>query len=261
LSEITIRRYQTISGIDLFVKHLRDMLQKESLAENTIIIFTSDHGIMEGEFGLGGKALNYEACLKIPFILYNPADAAKFSGKVYPQLIQTIDIAPTILEYAGVKIPETMRGKSLQNILSGKSWRKNVFCENLWSTPFGNPRIESVRDERWKYIRYFRNEFDCAGIKGNPYSITKTDAALYEHFLQSSINGEQPVYEELFDLRSDPDETTNLASDEKYGRILRHLRNECRNSVKLARRKGADNEPYTNDLIQLYKNEASTERE
>lgn len=254
LKEITLRRYQTITGIDQFVGKVRELLREKGYDKNTVVVFTSDNGIMEGEYGLGGKALNYEGCVKIPFILYDPGLTQKFKGQKITEFIQTIDIAPTFLKYAGINIPKSMKGKPLQSLIFGKdeSWRSAVFCENLWSTVFGNPRIESVREGKLKYIRYFKNEFNCLKNEQNPYAISKKDALVYTSFLTSTIKGEQPVFEELFDLDSDPLETINLADSPDKQKNISKLRKLCQELVTKAYGDGPKVVPYTNDLIQKW---------
>ncbi|MCC5931422.1 MAG: sulfatase-like hydrolase/transferase [Cyclobacteriaceae bacterium] len=252
LKEITIRRYQTITGIDQFVGKVRELLRANGFDKNTIIVFTSDHGIMLGEFGLGGKALNYEACVKVPFILFDPSLRRNQKGQVIDKLIQTIDIAPTLLKYGGVDIPESMKGKPLQLLINDRNanWRSTIFCENLWSTAFGNPRIESIREGKWKYIRYFKNDYSCSNIDGNPYAIYPEDAIAYSKFLTSSIEGESPVYEELFDLEIDPQETQNLIFDPEKQEVIKKLRISCQQMVVSAYGDGPKVEPYTYDIIQ-----------
>ena len=239
LTERLVRKTQTITGIDRFVGAIRKTLEQLDEAENTIIVFTSDHGMMRGEFGLGGKALNYESCLKVPLIIYDPRVPAAQRGRRSMALTESVDIAPTLLDYAGANALETMQGLSLRPLVEGRSTdlRNSSFAENLWSTYFGNPRIESVRTKAWKYIRYFKNDrtqFANVTTK-TPYVVTPSQADHYAQWLTSSIKGEQPVYEELFHLASDPKETTNLADRPAYIAKLAELRAECQRLVTLAK--------------------------
>ncbi len=253
LREIKIRRYQTISGIDQLVGQLREILRQEGLEDNTILIFTSDHGIMEGEWGLGGKALCYEACLKVPFIVFDPRQPASLRGRREAAFVQTLDIAPSLLQWAEVPLPETMQGRALQPLLAGDTtgWRKVVFGENLWSTWFGNPRIESVRFGKWKYIRYFENDFGPPPRNQNPYAISPVLAERYQQFLRASIAGEPPVFEELFNLEVDPLEEQNLAGDTLFEKPLNQLRQFCQQEVEAAAGRPLV-EPYTIDLIRQW---------
>ncbi len=237
--ELILRETQTITGIDQFVGAIRDTLARLGEADNTIIIFTSDHGLMHGEFGLGGKALNYETCLRVPLIIYDPRVPADQRGRRSMALTESVDIAPTLLDYAQAEPPHTVQGHSLRPLVEGtaETVRDSSFAENLWSTYFGNPRIESVRTSDWKYIRYFENDrgLFASVTKETLYRVTPSQADAYNDWLTSSIRGEQPVYEELFHLASDPRESTNLADRIAYATKLAELRAECQRLVTMAK--------------------------
>lgn len=239
LRERYVREYQTITGIDRMVGALRDRLAALGLAGNTVIVFASDHGIMHGEFGLGGKALNYEPCLRIPLIVMDPRLPSGRRGRRASELVMSIDVAPTLLALADVAVPDSVQGRSLVPLLRGEpvAWRDAAFAENLWSNAFGNPRCESVRTRRWKYIRYFQNDRSLFGEAKGPGAgrVTPEQAAAYARWLSASILGEEPVYEELFDLDRDPDEATNLAADPAHATDLDRLRTEARRLVREAR--------------------------
>ena len=116
-----------------------------------------------------------------------------------------------------------MQGSSLKPIMQGdnKNWRKDFFCENMFMGQ-NYPRVEGVRSTEWKYIRYF-------------------DKAKDQHHILSliaSIQGEKPVYEELYHLTNDPGETKNLATDKKFRSTLEHFRLRC---DKLLREAKGDN--------------------
>lgn len=226
LQEQRVRRYQLITGIDQFVGSLREQLQRLQLADNTVIIFTSDHGIMLGEHGLGGKALNYDPCLRVPMIVHDPRLPAERRGKRLEELVMSVDVAPTILDLAGAAIPAAMQGRSLLPIVRGEAvaWRRYAFAENLWSTRWGNPRIESLQDQRWKYIRYFATDRSLFDETDRPYRVTPAEADAYEHWLTASLQGLQPDHEELFDLQADPQETINLVDDTTHQTKATELR-------------------------------------
>ena len=100
-------------------------------------------------------------------------------------------------------------------LIDGKdvAWREDVFCENLF-TDQGYPRMEAVRGAQWKYIRYFSREKDRK-----------------RYLPDESINGEQPIFEELFDLQSDPKEQVNLANHSEHKAVLDHYRSRCQKLV------------------------------
>lgn len=224
LKERYIRQLQAMTGIDQLVGELRSRLEDLGIAEKTVIVFTSDHGLFMGQFGLGGKALCYEQVTHVPMIIYHPALAPKKRPAKSDALVQTIDIAPTLLSLAGIPIPRAMQGKDLSGILKGeeKAVRAFLFTENLWSTKFGNPRCESIQDLEWKYIRYYKNENPSAlniiqaakelklPLNKLLYQVNDQDIALYRSFVEAPFRGEKAVYEELFNLKQDPKETTNV---------------------------------------------------
>lgn len=247
-----VRQLQAMTGIDRLVGRLCKTLKEQKLDENTIIVFTSDHGLFMGQFGLGGKALCYEVTTHVPLIIYNPTSKKSARGKKSDALVQSIDIAPTLLSMAGISAPTSYQGRDLTNILSGTeaSVRSYLYTENLWSTHFGNPRCESVQNKEWKYIRYYKNENLSARkiIKtaqemditpaGMLYKVHDSDIAIYRDYVEGPLQGEATVYEELFNLRMDPDETTNLANDALYVTKLVEMRTVWKKEIQYARGKG-----------------------
>lgn len=250
--ERLIRQYQAMTGIDRMVGSLLKKLTNEGLDDNTVIIFLSDHGLFMGEFGIGGKALCYEKTTHVPLMIYNPIAKNLKSGLRSNGLAQSIDIAPTILKTAGIDIPDSYQGVDLTFHLQdqSRSIREFLFTENLWSTQFGNPRCEAVQDKRWKYIRYYQNNtFSSSkkiatalelGINVNHilYRTHDLDIAVYRDYIESPLNWEKVVYEELYDLQSDPLETTNLIDQINYQDELNRMKKAWFLQLKNARGKG-----------------------
>jgi arylsulfatase A-like enzyme len=222
MREREIRTMQTVSGIDKLVGKLIARLEAQGVADNTVIVFTSDHGLMHGEHGLGGKTLLYEPSVSIPFFVYDPR-TAETRAPESDALVALADIAPTLLELAGVSTPAEMQGESLTPLLRGEAadWRDAIFLENNMTIQ-NYPRMEGVRTQRWKYIRYFDKEKDQE----------------YADMLVASINGEEPVYEELYDLSNDPTESHNLVADPAHAETLERLRAQNARLVKELRGDG-----------------------
>ena len=210
-----IKMARAVTGIDLFVGNLRKQLSEMKLADNTILVFISDHGLLLGEHGLGGKTFLYEESIHVPLIVYSPFFGKGVRGDVIDKLVVGQDVPATILELCGLSVPDTYQGKSLVPLIDGKdvAWREDVFCENLF-TDQGYPRMEAVRGAQWKYIRYFSREKDRK-----------------RYLPDESINGEQPIFEELFDLQSDPKEQVNLANHSEHKAVLDHYRSRCQKLV------------------------------
>jgi arylsulfatase A-like enzyme len=213
LREQRVRIAQTVSGIDRVVGEIHAQLEASGLAGNTIIIYSSDNGILHGEHGYGGKCLLYEPSIRVPLIIYDPRLPADRRGIVLPQLVGSPDVAPTILEMCGVKPPDTMQGQSLLPLLKGEDvkWRQDIFCENMLQLQ-DYPLMQSVRSAEWKYIRYWPN---------------RPDSPDYRELLNMGLKGEAPAYEELFDLKSDPLEQHNLAANPEYAGRLTEMRRRC----------------------------------
>jgi arylsulfatase A-like enzyme len=178
-----------IAGVDENVGRLLARLEELQLAQRTVVIFTSDNGFYLGEHGLGDKRSAYEESIRIPLLIRYPALGESARGKVVDALALNIDLAPTLLDLAGVPVPQQMQGRSWRPLLSGQTpadWRTSFFYEYFYESPYAVPTVLAVRTATAKLIRY-------------------------------------PGYDdwtELFDLTTDPYETRNLI-DEPAARTLR----------------------------------------
>ncbi|BDD02277.1 sulfatase-like hydrolase/transferase [Persicobacter psychrovividus] len=256
-----IRQLQACTGIDQLVGQVRDMLKKEHLDKNTIIVYMSDHGLFMGQQGLYGKALLYERCTRIPLIIYNPADKIGRKDHRNDALVESIDLGTTFLSWAGITAPSTYQGKDISQVYKDKSLsvRDHSYTENLWSTQFGNPRCESVQNKEWKYIRYYKNEnfgaqkkyqiMDKFHIKETDmlYAVHEGDIATYYDYLTASFS-EPAVYEELYHISKDRAEVDNLVHDKRYAKVLDELRQVWKQKVHQAYK-----EDYTNVVPWTYK--------
>jgi len=187
--------YRMVSGVDRNIGRILGTMDQLSLSDNTVVIFASDHGMYYGDRGLSDCWQLNEQSIRIPLIVFDPrADKSK-RGIVREEMALNIDVAPTILELAGLDAADGMQGKSLVPLLRGKEveWRKAFFCEHRFNRA-DIPKSEGVRTQRWKYIRYYE---------------------------------QQPVYEELYDLCKDPHESFNLAGDHRFSNQLKRLRRRC----------------------------------
>ncbi|MEP4889932.1 MAG: sulfatase-like hydrolase/transferase [Aliiglaciecola sp.] len=221
LKERKIREMQAISGIDKLIGKLLIHLDEQGIADNTIIVFTSDHGLMHGQFGLGGKVHLYEPSVRVPLVVYDPRIKHKKANESN-ELVALVDIAPTLLDLTNNEIPSGMQGQSLKPLMlensaikAHKDWRQELFLENMMTIQ-NYPRMEGVRTQKWKYIRYFDKKKDQS----------------YANMSVASINGEKPIYEELFDLENDPNEIENVIADPKNSEIVTFLRNKNATLVK-----------------------------
>lgn len=191
----TIRnRLRMLASVDEGLGELFRILDEQGQLDNTLMIFTSDEGYFYGEHGLSvERRLAYEESVRIPLFMRWP-QAIK-PGRVVDQFALNIDLAPTLLEIAGVSAAKEMDGRSLVPLLRGEpaAWRKSFVIEYFSDKVF--PRVlqmgyQAVRTERWKYIRY--------------RELTGMD--------------------ELYDLGADPFEMRNLIDDPQAQDALHTLR-------------------------------------
>ncbi len=192
--------FRLITGIDSAVGRILKELQAQGLSRNTVVIFTSDNGFFLGEHGLAGKWLPYEASIRVPLIVFDPRSPGPVAGR-RKQMVLSVDVAPTIVDIAGLQIPRGMQGRSLLPLIESSAipWRGDFFYEHLFEHP-RIPPVEALRTAKWKYVRYL-----------------------------------DPEREELYDLDSDPFEEANLVSEPQYLEELRSLRSrfrEVKNSLK-----------------------------
>lgn len=176
-----------LSAVDENVGRLLDTLDELKLAENTVVVFSSDNGFYLGEHALGDKRSAYDESLRIPLLVRCPQLAAA-KGKLIDELALNIDLAPTFLDLAGVQIPSEMQGASWRPLLEGMptTWRQSYFYEYFYERNFAIPTTLAVRTADAKLIKY-------PGHDG---------------------------WTELFDLQADPYETKNLASDPAAKELL-----------------------------------------
>lgn len=245
------RQLQAMTGIDRLVGKLKAKLKDQKIDDNTVIIFTSDHGLFMGEQGLGGKALCYEKTTHVPLIIYDPRN--KQNNKTSNALVQSIDIAPTLLSLANVKQASTFQGENLMPLynaatnVTAKTKRKYIFSENLWSTHFGNPRCEAIQTAEWKYIRYYKNNNLSATkkialakqlkipVNKMLYAVHDDNIAQYREFIEGPLHNEPVVYEELYNLNNDPTELTNVVTSKQYQKQLNMMRKDWYQTLLKAR--------------------------
>jgi len=149
--------YRLITGMDNAVGQIIDELKKNGLYDNTVIVFLSDNGQFLSEHGLSGKWLMYEESIKVPFFVFDPRNVKKKS--TCTEMVLNIDVAPTVLDIAGIPIPKTFEGKSIVPLLNHPehAFRDEIFAEHH----YGHGKLENhiersecLRTKEWKYIRY-----------------------------------------------------------------------------------------------------------
>lgn len=166
--------YRTLLGVDENVGRILDTLDKLGYTNNTAVIYSGDNGFFLGEHHFFDKRLMYEPSIRIPLLVRYPKMIRP--GTTNQELVLNVDVAPTILDLAGVQVSPDMNGKSLEPLLKGQSvpWRKDFLYEY-----YEYPAVHMVRKNRgirtkhWKYIHYFEKpeEFELYDIKNDPYEV------------------------------------------------------------------------------------------
>ena len=185
-----------LSAIDESLGKVLATLEEMGELENTVVIYSSDNGYFMGEHTFLDKRLAYENSMRVPMLIRYPK-LIKKNTKIEKQCLN-IDIAPTILDLAGIEKPSYMQGESMVNLLKGKNdnnWRKSILFEYYLDTywPYAGPNQIAVRTERYKLV---------------------------DAFLANDID-------ELYDLKKDPGEMNNLINDSGYDAIENDLREEA----------------------------------
>jgi N-acetylglucosamine-6-sulfatase len=184
------KRYlETLLAVDESVEKLLKYLDENGLMDNTVVIYMGDNGFSFGEHGLIDKRQAYEESWRVPLLAMGKGVKPGISIN---QMVQNIDVAPTILDLAGISKPINMDGTSFAPLLRGETaeWVDTIYYEYFWERPFPQtPTVYAVHTSQYKFIRY-------QGIW--------------------SIN-------ELYDLKADPDEMHNLIRSPQHQQVARNL--------------------------------------
>lgn len=174
LDTVHLQILRSLLSVDDGVASIAAALEKANLDENTIIIFTSDNGLTIGDHRFGAtKNCPYDACAKVPFIVYAPG---YFEPRLDSSLVANIDLYPTIADWAGFQTPETVDGLSMASLLQDPAvpWRDALLLEH-WPTEEGVgsmiPEYYSIRTQEWKYTEYVTGEVELYDLVTDPYEL------------------------------------------------------------------------------------------
>lgn len=189
--------YSCVSYTDAQVGRLLDALEKEGLAENTVVVLWGDHGWQLGEHGLWHKHTNFELATRVPLIISVPKQ--KTAGKKFDAPVELVDVYPTLAELCGLAIPSGLEGRSLRAALIDpaailpKKVAISQYPRGGAKTNIGQLMGYSIRDERWR-LTIWRNR----------------------------RTGEIAA-KELYDEKNDSDETVNVADRSENKRVIEDL--------------------------------------
>ena len=226
--------YACVSYIDAQVGKILKAVKENNLLENTTIILWGDHGWHLGDHGQWAKHSNFEQATRSPLIIVDP-ETKKNNFNSSPT--EFIDVFPTLVELSGLKSPDHLQGKSLVTLLNGKSKVKDYAISQY---PRGNVMGYALRNDRYRYVAWYKNRY--------------------------SINEQDIIIKELYDYKSDPDETVNIvgierALAEEFQSSLNNFfekqsneKNKFKVTQKVERSKESNNSNNVNSSINLLKN-------
>ena len=197
---------RVIAAVDDNVGRVLDYLDEEGLAEDTLVIYTSDQGFFLGDHGWYDKRFMYEESLRMPFVLRYPREVE--AGTANDAIVLNADFAPLFLDLAGVPIPEEFQGHSFRPLLKGRTppdWRQAMYYRYWMHKAHHHVYAHyGIRTKHYKLIYYY------ADALGQPGALDESD---------------EPEWE-LFDLQRDPGELHNVYHDPEYAGTVKELKDE-----------------------------------
>ncbi len=198
--------FRMITGVDHAIGRLRAGLREVGRDQDTVLIVLADNGYYMGERGFAGKWSHYDESLRIPLIVHDPRRVREDRGASRDEMVLNLDVAPTLLDLAGLESPRRYAGRSLKALLRHDArplWRHELFCEH---------RMEHAQLPKWE------------GVRGEHH--------MYAHYFE-----QEPPVELLYDLRSDPDQLVDLAAQPTSAELLLRMR---RRTAELSERYRSD---------------------
>ncbi|MDZ8117006.1 sulfatase [Pontiella sp. NLcol2] len=194
-----------VKGVDDNLKRVVDYLKAEGLYDNTIIFYTGDQGFYLGEHDYIDKRWAYEESMRMPFIVRYPKQVKAGRSDA---IVENIDYAPTILDFAGAETPDYMHGRSFKKILetgtASKDWKDSAYY-HYWMhmASHDNPGHIAIRTKRYKLILFYGAPMD-------------------------SDQAETPPAWELYDLKNDPTEDNNVYDNPEYAGVIEKLKKKLK---------------------------------
>ncbi len=211
--------HRSVYGVDENLGRILDFLDESGQAEDTLIVYTTDNGYFLGEHGWYDKRFMYEPSMRVPLLLRYPRMVD--GGQVESRFAMNIDLAPTILDFAGIEVPDSMQGRSLKPVVEGeppRDWRTSAYYsyfENSWA--FRNMSRDQMTDPSF--------QFWTAHRVGPNRGVRRDRYKLIEYYTEDG-------YTELFDLEEDPHELSNLAEETGHAELRAELTAELRETQR-----------------------------
>ncbi len=200
------------AAIDENIGRLLDYLEQSGLADNTVVIYTSDQGYFLGEHGFFDKRMMYEESLRMPFVICYPKEIK--SGSRIDDIILNIDFPALFADYAGIKKPSFIQGESFRKNVTGKKpvdWRSSMYYR-YWQHNPDIPAHFGIRNDKYKLIFYY----------GQPLNMTDV-----------SKQTTTPAWE-FYDVQKDPQELHNAINDKQYQAIISKMKKELKKQKAMA---------------------------
>ncbi len=195
-----------VAAIDDNVGRILDYLEENNLAENTVVMYTSDQGFFLGDHGWYDKRFMYEESLRMPLVVQYPKEIP--AGTSSDAMVLNLDFAQTFLDYAGLPAPEDMQGRSLRDVFRGQTvadWRTSMYYRYWMHLSHHNVAAHyGIRTQRYKLIYYYGESLNTSG----------------------SIDSATAPEWELFDLAADPQEMRNVYHEPEYAEARAALTSE-----------------------------------
>lgn len=214
--------YACISYTDAQVGKLLDALEKEGLAENTIVILYGDHGYHLGDHGLWNKMTNFENATHVPLIVSAPGMK---KGSKSSSMVEFLDIFPTVCELTKTPHPQQLDGKSLVPVLKNPKAKIKDYAMSQYSrTTTENYTISTDTDLKGK-AKELEDDIHGYAIRDPRYRLVEWTKGFktYQPFDEGKVIGYQ-----LFDYQKDPEESRNLANDPAYASVVKKLKKQLR---------------------------------
>ena len=183
-----------VLSVDENIGKLLTYLESKKLIDNTIIIYTSDQGFFLGEHGWYDKRFMYEESLGIPLVIRYPEKIK--AGQTNGNLVMNLDIAPTVLDAANIRIPGDFQGASLLPLISKetKAWRRGIYY-HYYEFPYGAHKVKKhygIRTDRYKLIHFYNDidEWELYDLKKDPFEINNLYGSKNSTSLSDSLKAE-----------------------------------------------------------------------
>lgn len=212
--------YATVLSLDRNVGRIVDYIDKSGLGDNTIVIYTSDQGMYLGEHGWFDKRFIYDQSMKTPLVI-------RYPKMIQPRtkdssMVMLLDIAPTFMQLAGLKVPSDMQGQSLIPVFKGKDKEfRNAVFYHYYEYPNEHNALPhfGIRTKRYVLVRFYK-----------PSEAWKNKMVNEGSLIIDTYNPKD--YWEFYDLKADPEQLHNMYEENKHSAVVKRLKAEWIKLIK-----------------------------